>query len=107
MSEREPAQQRADRAPQRIGAVLPTILGEAKQHHGMLWAVQQRWRDLVGNELATHTKPVSLRRGRLTVYADQPGDTFTLAYRRTQLLQRLQRTAKERIDEILIRPGDI
>ena len=94
------------KAPQNIGAVVPAVLRQLKQQHGPLFAVRSRWSKLVGKQLAAHTKPVSLRRGQLVVHVDRPGDGFALSYQRTQLLRRLQATTKERIEELVIRPGE-
>ena len=91
-----------------IGALLQTVLRQVERHAKPLQTIQARWSRLVGPALAGHTKPVSLRRGRLIVLAEQPGDGFALSYRRTQLLARLQRTRECRglILEIVIRPGN-
>lgn len=105
MSERKPSAQRASRAPQRIGAILPAILGTAKQQHGTLRAIQQQWGELVGKGLAAHTKPVSFRRGRLVIQADRSGDSFTLNYQREQLLNRLRESTS--VEELVIRVGAV
>ena len=99
---------RAKRPSQAIGALLPAVLRQVERHARPLQAIQARWSRLVGPALAGHTKPVSLRRGRLVVLAEQPGDGFTLSYRRAQLLERLQRARGCRglIQEIIIRPGN-
>lgn len=94
------------RQVQRIGPIVSAVLSQTKQSHGALHVVQRAWSRLVGKGLAAHTKPVSLRRGRLVVRADRPGDGFTLSYQRMQLLERLQDLTKGRVDEIVIRPGE-
>ena len=91
---------------QRIGAILPAVLSRAREQHGALFAIQRRWGRLVGRALAAHTKPIGLRRGRLVVCAARPGDGFLLSYRRARLLERLQEMVRERVEEIVIRPGD-
>ena len=101
---REPA---ARPKAQPIGAIIPAVLGQAQRHHGALLAIQRGWGRFVGKTLAAHTKPVSLRRGRLIVHAARPGDSFMLSYRRVRLLERLQTAAKGRVEEIVIRPGDL
>ena len=93
-------------APQRIGSVISDVLKQAGERHGTLFAIQQDWKKLVGKQLAAHTRPIGFRRGRLIVCADRPGDSFTLSYQRTQLLERLQKTTQGRVEEIVIRPGD-
>ena len=89
-----------------IGALLPKVLKRTQQQYQALFTIQQTWPRLVGKQLAAHTKPVSLRRGRLIVLASQPGDSFALTYQRPQLLKRLQTTTKGRVEELVIRPGE-
>ncbi len=91
----------------RIGSVIPAVLRHAKQEHGPLFVVQRGWSRLVGKTLAAHTKPVSLRRGRLVVHADHPGDSFALNYQRPHLLKQLHEATQGRIEEIVIRAGDV
>ena len=92
----------------RINAVLPDILRHAQQRSRTLATIQAQWGRLVGRALAAHTKPVSLRKGRLVIHADRPGDTFALSYQRQQLLERLRVSAKEAaIEELIVRPGDV
>ena len=91
----------------RIGAVIPTVLKETRQQHGPLFAVQRGWKRLVGKELAAHTKPVSLRRGRLVIHADRPGDSFTLNYQRPHLMQKLHAVTCGRVEDIIIRAGEV
>ncbi len=91
----------------RIDEVLSRVLQRTAAQHKSLFLIQRRWTRLVGKELAAHTKPVSLRRGRLVVHADCPGDSFALNYRRPQLLARLKTTTQERVEELVIRAGEI
>lgn len=91
--------------PQPISAVVSAVLARAKQQRGEIEAIRRRWRALVGPKMAAHTKPVSLRRGRLIVHAEGPGESFTLSYQRTRLLLQLRRMTKGKVEEIVIRPG--
>lgn len=91
--------------PQRIGAVIPSVLKRAQRQHAALADVQQRWGTMVGRRLAAHTKPVSLRQGRLIVRVDQPGDGFALSYQREQVLRALHDATKGTVTELVIRPG--
>ena len=92
---------------QPIGSVIPGILERAKEQHAVLQAIQQGWGALVGKRLATHTQPVSFRRGRLVVHVDQPGDSFMLSYQRIALLKRLQAVVKQPVTELVIRAGEL
>lgn len=90
----------------RIGAVVSEVLRHARRRAGPLMAIRRQWGVIVGRRLAAHTKPMSLRSGRLIVHVDRPGDGFTLSYQRAELLERLQALTNERVDELIIRPGE-
>jgi len=93
-------------APQQIGPVIQEVLQRVGERRGALIAIQRDWRKLVGKGLATHTRPVSLRRGQLVVHAARPGDSFALSYQRPRLLERLRTSTEGRVQELVIRPGD-
>ncbi|MBI3011494.1 MAG: DUF721 domain-containing protein [Candidatus Omnitrophica bacterium] len=90
---------------QPIGALIPAVLRRVEQRHGALFAVQREWRRIVGGRLAAHTKPVGLRRGRLVVAVEGPGEGFLLDYQRPSLLERLKTATKGGVEDIVIRPG--
>ena len=92
---------------ERLRTILHAVLQEQANQQQPLLAIQRRWGRLVGKELAGHTKPVSLRRGRLVVHVDQLGDGFTLNYRRAQVLKRLETETPGRVQEIVIRVGAV
>ena len=97
----------SSQAPQRIDAVVSNVLKQTTRQHGALFAIQRGWKRLVGRALAAHTRPVSLRQGRLIVHVDRPGDGFALSYQRARLLEQLQATTKRRVEDIVIRPGEL
>ncbi len=90
-----------------IDAVLRGVLREAQQRHGTLFAVQRKWRKLVGKTLAAHTQPVSLRSKRLIIHVDRPGDSFALNYQRSQLLERVKRLTQGKVEELVVRAGEV
>ena len=92
---------------ERIDSLIPGVLRQLERQQSALQDVQERWARLVGKRLAAHTKPVSLRRGRLTVHAERPGDGFALSYAKAELLERLRASTQGKIEEIVIRPGEI
>jgi len=92
--------------PKPIGALIPHVLSQtAKQHQG-IHRIQRRWNRLVGREVAAHTRPVSLRRGRLYVQTDEPGASFAISLEKPRLLKLLQTTAGCKIEEVIVRPGE-
>ncbi len=89
----------------RIGAVIPTVLTTMQRRHSELWLIRERWARLVGRGLAAHTAPVSLRRGRLVVRVDRPGDGFALNYARPDVLRRINALTAGVVEELVLRPG--
>ena len=96
-----------DRKAERIGAVIPSVIRELEHQRGPLQTAQETWARLVGRKLAAHTRPVSLRRGRLVVHVERSGDGFALTYAKPELLERLRNATQGKVEEIVIRPGEI
>jgi hypothetical protein len=94
-------------AAQRLSAILPAVLRQAAGQREALHRVQQRWARLVGRTLAAHSKPVSLRRGRLVVHVDRPGETFALSFRKADVLDQLAAEGRGQIVELILRPGEV
>jgi hypothetical protein len=90
----------------RLGALLASVLRSVQQEHGPLFAIQRAWPQVVGRQLAAHTRPASLRKGRLLVYAERPGDSFTLKYERPRLIEALRQVSEGKVDDLVIRPGE-
>jgi predicted nucleic acid-binding Zn ribbon protein len=66
------------------------------------------WVDAVGEHVAAHATPISLRAGRLVVGVDQPGWATQLRYLEADLLARLEGVAGERIVtaiDVRVRPA--
>ena len=93
--------------PERLDALIPGVRRRMEERHGALFEIQRDWSRLVGRRLAAHTKPAGLRRGVLTVHIDRPGDGFALSYRKPELLERLRSATQGKVEEIVMRPGDI
>ena len=91
----------------RIAAILPHVVTQAQTQRDVLSAIQEHWRQLVGRPLAAHSTPVSLRRGRLTVHVDRPGENFALAYQRLGLLEQLRAHTQGRVEDLVIRAGEL
>jgi hypothetical protein len=92
-------------APERLDTLIPGVIERMSERHGALFEIQRDWSRLVGRRLAAHTRPVSLRRGVLTVQADHPGDGFSLSYRKPELLERFHGSLPGKVETIVIRPG--
>ena len=90
-----------------IGSLIPEVLKQVEHRHGALFLVQEGWGKLVGKRLAAHTKPVSLRRGTLIVHVDRPGDSYVLSYQRAHLLEQLRIRTNGKVEEIVVRAGEV
>ena len=90
-----------------IGEVVPTVLQRARRQHETLHEIQEAWSRLVGKRLAIHTKPVSLRRGKLIVHVARPGDNFALSFQRDRLSERLREATQGRVGDVVIRAGEV
>ena len=99
------ARERTERKVEAIGALIPTVLRHVEREQGAMALVRREWRKAAGSRLAAHAKPVSLRRGRLIVCVDRPGDGFALSYERARLLERLRAATGGTIEELIIRPS--
>lgn len=99
-------ERRSRRPVAALSALIPSVLKGVEREHRALAAVQRLWREVAGRELAAHTKPVSLRRGRLVVSVEGPGDNFALSFQRKQIVDRLRDATGGKVDEMVIRPGD-
>ena len=76
--------------PRPIGASLDRVArGLGGAGADALRALFGRWAEIVGPQLATHARPLSLRSGVLVVGVDEPGWAAQLRYLETDLLERL------------------
>ena len=92
---------------QRMADLLPKVLQQVKTQHEAIARLQQQWPRMVGRELAGQSRPVSLRRGRLTIHVQDAGTHFTLSLRLPALRQQLQRRLGGRVAEMVIRVGTV
>ena len=90
---------------QPLGALIPGILKTVEKEHAALTQVQKSWRSVAGRELAAHTRPISLRRGRLVVAAADPGGNYVLRFERTRIVEQLRQLTGGKVDELVVRPG--
>ena len=70
--------------------------------------VENRWRELVGEDGFKHSRPVTLRKSILTVYVDSPGWLQEMSMKQRGLLKRLKMTfGKDRISKIHFKIGEL
>ena len=95
----------AQRETSALGKLIPEVIQRLQEQHKPAQVLQEQWPRLVGRKLAAHSRPISLRKGRLTVIVDQPGEGFALNYQRVELLRRAQALLGEPVQELVLRPG--
>lgn len=94
-------------APKAIGSVLAGVLEKARQQHGLLFDIQQQWEQVAGKDLAAHTRPVSIRQGKLVVHVARPSDNFLFRFARPRITKRVNKVTKGKVTEIVVRAGKI
>jgi predicted nucleic acid-binding Zn ribbon protein len=77
-----------------LGAPPPRLLNQVFSH----------WADIVGEEVAAHARPLSLRRRTLVIGVDQPAWAAQLQFLKGDLMARLaQAGGASEIDEVVVR----
>ena len=70
--------------------------------------VEARWKEMAGETAAKHTRPVSLRKGTLTVFVDASTWMHEMSIQKRKLLKQLKRVfGKDKILAIQFRIGEI
>lgn len=79
-----------DELPQRLRLPLDRLLRNLEAPRARtVRSVFEGWEEVVGESLAAHVAPISLRRGRLAVAVPDPAWATQLRYLETELLTRL------------------
>jgi predicted nucleic acid-binding Zn ribbon protein len=68
-----------ERVARRMGAPRPAVAA----------VVFSRWEELVGADIAAHSKPLSLKEGVLVLAVDHPAWAAQLAYMTAEILERI------------------
>ncbi|HEY2330341.1 MAG TPA: DUF721 domain-containing protein [Acidimicrobiales bacterium] len=77
--------------PRRVGESLDRVTGAlGVPSSGTLQVVFSQWDSLVGEVLAAHARPASLREGALVVSVDDPAWATQLRWFQADLLARLE-----------------
>ena len=80
---------RGEREPRRVGESLDRVTGSiGAPRAAILSGIFARWPDLVGEDIAAHATPRSLRDGILVVEVDQPAWAAQLGFLSAQLLSK-------------------
>ena len=92
---------------QSIGKLLEGLLAQTHKQQSALFEIQQAWQKIVGKRFAAHTKPVGIRKGKLVIHVDRPGENFELSYDRRRLLEIIKKLTLGKVTEIVIRAGKV
>lgn len=79
-----------------LGATTRRLGMEAAAEIGLVWS---RWREIVGDDIAAHAEPTSLRAALLRVRADSPAWATEIGYLRDEIRDRVNRVAGRRLVE--------
>jgi len=78
------------RPPRRVSASLEAVTRNLGGRGGpALVDLLQRWPEVVGEQLAAHSRPVALRAGTLTIAVDEPAWGAQLGWLEADILRRL------------------
>ena len=79
--------------PRRVAESLPAVTRNLGGTGGpVLVELLRRWPEVVGEAVAAHCRPLSLRDGTLTIAADEPAWGAQLRWLEADLLGRLEQT---------------
>lgn len=94
-----------ERGPQRVGRALDRLMGTLRAPSvDVIGAVFTKWSDIVGDDVAAHTRPVSIDGDELVIAADDPSWASEVRWLEKALLQRVAEvTGSPRIQRVKVR----
>lgn len=94
-----------DKGPQPVGATLDRLLGAMRAPSvDVLEIVFNRWEEVVGPDLARHSRPSSIDGDRLVVTADDPTWASEFRWLENEVIARLAEVAgTDRIAAVTVR----
>ena len=94
-----------DEGPRRVGESLDRLLGTMEAPPAdVLTTVFGEWAEIVGEDLAAHSRPTALDRGRLVVTCDSAAWAGEFRWLESQVLEKISRTTgSERISALTVR----
>lgn len=90
--------------PHAMSALVAAVMAHAATTHRTVHEIQRRWKRVVGASLAARSRPVSLRRGVLSVEADDPGTAYVLSLKKAVVLAQFGPSGAA-VQEVVIRAG--
>ena len=91
--------------PQRLGKALDRLMGTLRAPAvDVLDTVFGRWSEIVGDDVAAHTRPVSIEGDRLTIEADDPTWASEVRWLGNEVVARLAEVSgSDRIQAVNVR----
>ena len=90
--------------PDALSNLVTAVMTNAATTHHAIHEIQRRWKRIVGASLAASSRPVSLRRGVLSVEVDDPGTAYALSLKKSRALAQLSH-ATAPVTELVVRAG--
>ncbi len=92
-------------SPRKLGHSLDRLLGSLNAPTvDVLDAVFGRWEEIIGPDLAKHTRPASIDGEKLVVVADDPAWASELRWLENELLQRVSAVSgSDRLTGVIVR----
>ncbi|MBI1822798.1 MAG: DUF721 domain-containing protein [Nitrospirae bacterium] len=95
--------------PQQISEILKPLL----KRYGLetqiqIYTLVEEWKELVGNQLASHTLPYQLKFHKLFLYVDSPAWMNQLIYLKEELKNKINKEVGENwVQDIVMKVGPI
>lgn len=92
-----------------IGDIVKTVFERLEREKTLTKEdVEEKWREIAGREGAAHTRPVTLRKGILTVFVDSSGWVQQMNFEKRKVLKQLKRVfGKDKISGIQFKIGEL
>jgi predicted nucleic acid-binding Zn ribbon protein len=88
-----------------LGKILPAY---GLKTHLAEWSLKVKWLEIVGEQVAAHSRPIRLNFKHLLVMVDNPAWVQHLTFLKPELMEKLQRSmGKETITEIRFKVGSL
>jgi hypothetical protein len=90
-----------------ISDLIKEVVGQAKERQRPINEISKFWSGAAGKKIASRTRPAMLKKGALIVLSSDPGASFLLDIEKQNILKKLNSEISFKINEIVIRSGEI
>ena len=93
--------------PERIKSVVEKVMEKVIKKQGVE-GIRESWQGLLGEEIAKHSAPVSIRDGKLQVLVDSSAWLQHLTIKKRDILEKLKQVPLSKpVEEIRFRQGNL